>query len=131
MVSKIGQRKFLLKHGYFESELDKMSPSEAKRIIASIEKIEHPQGQRKIYSEKEINAIKEFVEWLKAKVNKELQFALDNHSYVLKAIEEFRSDDTECEARWDGKCDAYSEIIDLLCEETLEKFLEERNGKQD
>ena len=64
MVKKIGQRKFLLKRGYFESELDKMSPSEAKRIIASIEKIEHPQGQRKVYSEKEINAIKEFVEWL-------------------------------------------------------------------
>ena len=68
MVKKIGQRKFLLKHGYFESELDKMSPSEAKRIIASIEKIEHPQGQRKVYSEKEINAIKEFVEWYKSKV---------------------------------------------------------------
>jgi hypothetical protein len=63
MVSKIGQRKFLLKYGYFESELDRMSPSEAKRIIASIEKIEHPQGQKKVYSKKEINAIKKFVEW--------------------------------------------------------------------
>lgn len=77
MVSKIGQRKFLLKYGYFESELDKMSPSEAKRIIASIEKIEHPQGQRKVYSEKEINAIKEFVEWYKGHLNYLVKYEKD------------------------------------------------------
>lgn len=77
MVKKIGQRKFLLKHGYFESELDKMSPSEAKRIIASIEKIEHPQGQRKVYSEKEINAIKEFVDWYKKHLNDLVKYEKD------------------------------------------------------
>ena len=82
MVKKIGQRKFLLKRGYFESELDKMSPSEAKRIIADIEKIEHPQGQRKVYSEKEINAIKDFVEWYKAHLNDLLKYERDLYTFA-------------------------------------------------
>lgn len=38
MVEKVGQRKFLLKEGYTEEQLDKMSPSQAHSIISKIEK---------------------------------------------------------------------------------------------
>ena len=38
MIEKVGQRKFLLKEGYTEEQLDKMSPSQAHSIISKIEK---------------------------------------------------------------------------------------------
>ena len=121
MVKKIGQRKFLLKHGYFESELDKMTPSEAKRIIASIEKIEHPQGQRKVYSEKEINAIKEFVDFI------------EDRLIILIKDENYQANIAEAEN------DNLRKNVSLLIAETieaiknsmkptLEKFLEERKN---
>ena len=121
MVSKIGQRKFLLKHGYFEGELDKMTPSEAKRIIASIEKIEHPQGQRKVYSEKEINAIKEFVEWLK-----------EQYKDIYQLYNEEMQEETDPKnSMWFvGRKDGIGEIRRSL-KTSIEKFLEEHNGKQD
>lgn len=129
MVKKIGQRKFLLKHGYFESELDKMSPSEAKRIIASIEKIEHPQGQRKVYSEKEINAIKEFVEWLKDRFDKRI----DEQTAKCERIESEYDDGTtltsylEYVANNRGILDGFVNAKWWLEElDTIEKFLEEK-----
>ena len=39
MVTKIGQRKFLLKAGYTDEQLDRMSPSHAHNIIRERERI--------------------------------------------------------------------------------------------
>ena len=44
MVKKKGQRKFLLKCGYTDDQLNHMSPSVAHNISSEIEKREHPQG---------------------------------------------------------------------------------------
>lgn len=119
MVSKIGQRKFLLKRGYFEAELDKMSPSEARRIIANIERVEHPQGQRKVYNEKEINAIKEFVEWLKYEYAREEYFerreAKDCQQKEYAYLYEYHR----------GK-EAMAEKIRNMLDQDLEKFMKER-----
>lgn len=38
MVTKVGQRKFLLKTGYTNDQLDKMSPGTAHNLISELEK---------------------------------------------------------------------------------------------
>lgn len=120
MVKKIGQRKFLLKHGYFESELDKMSPSEAKRIIASIEKIEHPQGQRKVYSEKEINAIKEFVEWYKAHLHDLVKYEKDLYTDAKNNRHE------DSATFFEGEISMLKRLLSWI-DIKRKQFLEERN----
>lgn len=132
MVKKIGQRKFLLKRGYFESELDKMSPSEAKRIIASIEKIEHPQGQRKVYSEKEINAIKEFVEWLKDRFNKRIDEQTAKYERIVNEGDDgdYLTSYMEYVANNEGILTGFVNAKWWLEElDTVEKFMEDRNDK--
>lgn len=119
MVKKIGQRKFLLKRGYSESDLDKMSPSEAKRIIASIEKIEHPQGQRKVYSEKEINAIKEFVDWYKKHLN-------DLVKYEKGLCADAKNNNHEDNATFfEGEINMLERLLGWI-DRKLERFLEDR-----
>lgn len=53
MVKKVGQRKFLLKCGYTDEQLDKMSPSMAHTIIGDIEKTNRAKREK----EKEKHAI--------------------------------------------------------------------------
>lgn len=123
MVKKIGQRKFLLKRGYSESDLDKMSPSEAKRIIASIEKIEHPQGQRKVYSEKEINAIKEFVDWYKKHLNDLVKYEKDLYA-------DAKTNQHEDNATFfAGEINMLERLLSWI-DRKLEKFLGERTNNE-
>lgn len=53
MVTKIGQRRFLLKRGYSEEELNKMSPSRAHNIISNAEEISRRLREQKLRKEME------------------------------------------------------------------------------
>ena len=51
MVTKIGQRKFLLKAGYSEESLNEMSPSVAHAIIGDIEKANRKRREKEKQNE--------------------------------------------------------------------------------
>lgn len=76
MVKKLGQRRFLLKSGYTEEELDKMSPSIAHSLIRDMEEANRKRREKEacISQLKDSNEIieetaKDFADFLKSQMN--------------------------------------------------------------
>ena len=69
MVTKVGQRKFLLKTGYTNDQLDKMSPGTAHNIISELEKANRAKreaeqrAKQESESKSEIAILKEALEY--------------------------------------------------------------------
>ena len=78
MVKKVGQRKFLLKCGYTDEQLDKMSPSMAHTIIGYIEKANRAKREkekkRKEFTPPTLDEVSKYVLEKNLKVNAERFF---------------------------------------------------------
>lgn len=88
MVRKVGQRRFLLKLGYTNEQLDKMSPSTAHDIISNVEKVQRLERQATREAEEEKACKQQF----KEAVRKAVEEILDQEilDYIRKeAVKEF------------------------------------------
>lgn len=112
MVTKIGQRRFLLKLGYTNEQLDRMSPSTAHGIISDVEKTRDKERQAIRETEEEKVRKQQF----KEEVQEAIEEILDQTR--KEAIKEFAE---RLKDRWSYRDRQKTVTLDDI-NETLEEF---------